>query len=608
MLPYQEKYIENAKEIAGMSSFFSIRSADGFDAWYREWQAAAAHKAALKEENIALLNRHLFPALDELPGASAEDIAQLEAFADRLMDWKNNLDIGVYVAIHDALLSLSRLRGDRSSVIRQLYLLGMGLYYQGRMLSGVEGPGQAACLFQNEMVFTEAGSYIRYFEEIGDEATQGYIIRALANVALCAQGHPRKIDATARALRIIRDPHYRQLAPGLPWDVFMRRCHQQMSIYRSGLAQEDLSREQVAAVLDSCYEVFKPENSAENPSIRWLWPYYDMEFNCGLVDLKTTLNRLETMIRQTAYDQYDLSGLYGNVQLALYYGRMLRDHPALQKEPDRVRFLDRAYRKMQKTLLTCPVEQMDDNFAYTLVMVISGYFEMEGVLPYRQLIIPLMQRFAGETYIDSRRAGDMLRAWCAAIYRQAPGFFDDIPFLRDLSDPGEKERALLDYAENCGLLRDIGLVKMNISRTLQTRHLFETEYQMYQLHTWSGHDDLAQQPSTREYADVALGHHRWYNGAGGYPAEYERTASPCRQMTDVAAVVTYMLEKRDSLTMGQLLHDIFAQEGKRFSPMVTAFLNDEALIGELDRLLHSDGRAYYQSVYTTLTGQEAETP
>jgi len=599
MLPYQEEYVRNVQRIAELFGFTGSDAA-GFAPWFQQRREAEGEMRTLRERNSELLNGFLFPALDALPAASKEEIADLEAFSDRLMDWQNNLDCGVYIAIHDALLSLYRIRQDREGVIRELYKLGMGLYYQGRMLTGIEDEAVDAVHFRNELVFTEAGSYIRYYEEIDDQPTRGYIIRALANIGLCARGYKRRIAVANRVLQITQDPHYRELAPTLPWDAFVRKTHQQMSSNRSNMARNDLTREEIAAVLDSCYEVFKPEEGVENPSIRWLWPYYEMEYNCGYADLKTTMDRLEALIRRTPEGQYDMSGLYGKVQLPMYYGRLIRRNPELKGDSRRMAFLAEAYRGALSTLLACPAERLDEYYFYQICWVVTEYYETEGVPSYRETMTRLMPRLSGELYISSLRKADMLRCCCEWLFAQDSAFFDDIPFLQTIGDDGEKKKALLEYAWRCGLFCDFGMLKMNITRILQTRKLFEGEYQMYQLHTLSGYQDLRKRGSTACFADVALGHHSWYNGAEGYPAGYARIASPYRQMTDAAAMVAYLAE--EELPFAERIQAVFRQEGKRFSPLVTACLNDEALAARLEGILQDSGERYYRGVYDGLMG------
>ena len=226
MLPYQEKYLQNVSEIASLCSFFGSTAPD-FPHWYQEQKEAAARIETCRKENEQLLQQYLFPVLDELHSVPEETLADLDAFADQLLDWKNNLDCGVYVAIHEALLRIFRVRKERDRIIRELYKLGMGLYYLNRMVIGMENEKEAPFLFANEMVFTEAASYFRYYEKIDNEETRGYIIRAMANIALTTHVPKKKIAASAKALQIIDDENYRALASSLPWDAFRQKTHQQ---------------------------------------------------------------------------------------------------------------------------------------------------------------------------------------------------------------------------------------------------------------------------------------------------------------------------------------------------------------------------------------------
>jgi hypothetical protein len=366
MRQYQIEYIENVREAAALADFGAGLD-EGFEEWYRQRLAALERIGKLKRRNTHLLNECLFPCLDVLHEAKDEDLAELSEFADRLLDWKTNLDPGVYTAIHDAMLSLYRMRRNRDAVVRELYKLGMGMYYMDRYVAGLQEDKSAPFRFQNEMVFTEAASYLRRYEEMENEETRGYIVRSLANVALCVRDHKRKIAASSRALKIIRDEKYVRLAPSLPWDRFEQAAHRQMSANRVSLSRGDLSDEELAEVLDSCHEVFQSEQASANPGVRWLWPYYEMEYSCGYVSRECTLERLEKLISDTPAHQYDTNGIYGNVHLVLIYGEILRRHEELRGDLKRLRFLNEANRRLYRTLLNYPANRIDDNLRHNII-------------------------------------------------------------------------------------------------------------------------------------------------------------------------------------------------------------------------------------------------
>ncbi len=598
LLPYQDEYVRNTKEILGLGKR-GPATTGGFDVWFSAVQEESARSARLRQRNMEILNSELFPLLDNLHAASEEQIQSLEEFADVLLDWKNNLDRGICVTIHDALLSLCRVRKDRDGIIRELYKLGMGLFYLNRMVMGIDSKATTSFYFENEMVFTEAAAYLRFFDSIEDDTTRGYILRSLHNIAICVQGSKRKIAASSRMLNVINDEHYRTVAPSLPWDRFLRGVHQQMSSNRAALSGNDLSSSELALVLDSCYEIFKPEEASDNPNIRWLWPYYEMEFTCGYVDLRTTMNRMEKLIDQTPEAQFDSSGLYGNIQLPIYYGRLLKNHPELQRERHCMDFASLAYGKMYKTILALPIEDFSDTFLYDIILIVSDFFEIEGALSYKELVTHMMQKFSPDLYVSSRKTGDIMALLCGAVLEADPSFFDGLPVLDDLSETADRRQVIIDYAEECGLFHDFGQLKMDVGRTLKVRDLLDREFQMFMLHCLSGYGNLKERSSTRRFADIALGHHRWYDGEGGYPEAYVRTESPYRQMTDVAAVASYLVDGYDK-DASKAIAGLLGEKHRRFSPIVTACLTEPDLVASVTQVLSGDGRNYYREIYDNL--------
>ena len=599
MHEWQDQYIRNVQEIKEILPLFGMEKTD-FDTWYAGHLAAEARIKALREENNRLLSDNLFPALDTLHSADKEETNALVRFAGRLMDWKTNLDCGVYVAIHDALLSLYRVRKDRAGVIRELYMLGMGLYYLHRSVTGVECRETESMHFQNEMLFTEAGSYFRYFQTIQDDDTRAYILRAMANVSICTTDFKRRIDASMNFIQVVKSPEYRAMAPSLPWNTYLRRAHQQLSTSRSQLSNEEITQAEVAAVMDSCYEVFKPESQSAEPSLRWLWPYYEMEFHCGYVSLETTVERLETLIREAPEDKYDESGLYGCVQLPIYLGRYMRKNEKLQRDAELRRFLGEAYRKMLRMLMTIPPAMCDENFHHALVMVISDFFEMDGLLSYQEVTARLMQRFAGRLYLQSLKASNLLSCICDFIWNRDPKYFSQLPVLAGIEDTNARRETLLRFARDCGLYHDFGLFKMNMERIQHTRQLFENEDAMYRLHTVSGYDDLRQRESAQPFADIARGHHSSYTGESD-PSGYVRMESPFRQMTDLTALVSDLMENE---TEGVAAWAKGIRQKSRFSPQAAAFLTEKALLDALDSILTGQDMDNCRTAYDFYWGKQ----
>ena len=166
--------------------------------------------------------------------------------------------------------------------------------------------------------------------------------------------------------------------------------------------------------------------------------------------------------------------------------------------------------------------------------------------------------------------------------------------------------------------------------------MFENEQLMYEQHTVSGHGDLAARASTAQFADIALGHHRWYDGSDGYPAHYVRTDSPYRQMTDAAACAAVLAaawqarpseegpssggaigvrsahpaEEGPSSGGAVGIHDSLDEAvkkiqdgaGRQFSPMAAACLSDPEVIKKIRLTLETNEEEYYKEVWEQMQG------
>ena len=56
------------------------------------------------------------------------------------------------------------------------------------------------------------------------------------------------------------------------------------------------------------------------------------------------------------------------------------------------------------------------------------------------------------------------------------------------------------------------------------------------MHPETGAKDLASVPDFACYADIAHGHHRTYDGTGGYPDDFDILHSPCRPVIDLVHI------------------------------------------------------------------------
>ena len=589
MRPYQEEYITNVKE------YISLNPRPGpedqtAEAYTRRFLAQHQRRRQLAERNIELLREKLLPTLDHLSGADAEERQALQEFSVKLYASPKQVDVGLLCQIQEALVALARQEGDRSALIEHLYWLGMGRVALASKLVNMDEVAARyyACVRE---CFQEAASYLTEFDEIEDDNTRSYIIRSLANRALGQ--FPTVGERTRRlkeALGVMEDPYYRSLAPNLPWDQYVKQTHRLMVTSFSHSGERAMSARDVADIMRSVYTVYRGTKLSPRQSFHCA----AIEFYCGVYGVDYFLQQLERQIDAADSRDFSSEGMYALISLPAFYCLYLSRYPERIDERGRF-YIVGLYRRIQSYLDAFPPEQEDENLFFYLRQLICTFIEMEQGIPYRDFLHHLILHFSPEVYIHSRTVAEAAKVLCGALLDREAGFFDDIPFIREVSDPAEKRKAVLDYADGCGVFHDVGVVNCLEIHTRVARRWFPLEDEMARLHSVAGHNLLQSRASTSRYAPIALGHHAWYNGDSvlGYPADYQREQYPERRMVDVIVLANWLADRieedRQILSSNGLFDKMMKRavslSGRQFAAGVTAVLEEEQTRSALRKAL-----------------------
>lgn len=600
MQPYQEEYISNTREIIECTARVRAEGRS-FEEYLTRITENRRRVAGKTKRNVELLRDELFPALDHLFEAGPQELAELQEFAGELLKGREELDVGLFCQIHQAFLSMARLLKDRSGIIRELYWLGIGRNNVCNKLVGLELSESEAYMSPMRLCFTEAAAYLKYYDEIEDTETRGYILRSRANMSLGQfKNASAKIRMVKETLQIMQDPGYREKEPNLPWDRFVYATHQQMAASMSHARDHGMTSQDVADVMESVYIVYQgPVEEAlkrgQTPPAPAAFRLYGVEYYCGLDTLEGLLTKLEDLMDHAELSDFSTDGMFALISVPAFYGQYLQEYPELL--PDRTEYLDALYRRIMDYVEMFPEASENETLFYYLRQLAETFVETGSGITYGEFLRKLLIRFAPEIYVHSWTVGRAAEALCDAIMKEEPDFFNDMDFIREISDPEDRRHAVGKYAVGCGLFHDVG--KLNFLHLYGKigRQWLTGEYEMAQIHTQLGARRLLKRASTCRYAEVALGHHRWYDTTRGYPESFKRLESACRQMVDVIALIDWMenVTETDQLYTGveksfdEALKEAVAQEGRQFSPLLTAWLRDPKVAKSI-RQAFCDGR------------------
>ena len=404
MEPYQEEYIANLREIAALSP--RRQPSEGTLADYTDrLRRDRARQKQLAARNMALLRENLFPVLDNLPEAGPQETEDLRQFAAALIQGRIELDAILYCQIHQSLLGLARHRRDRDGIIRELYSLGIGRYAQCSKLVGLDLSVSAPYTSQMRLCFVEAAAYLKYFDEIQDPDTRGYILRSLANTALGQfRVTSERVRLIKNALQIMQDPAYREREPSLPWDRFVRQTHRLMTASISFSRETAMTAQDVADIMESVYAVYDLHAQAEGAmAARPAFHYYAIEYYCGLDSMEGLLSKTERLLNSADLTDFSVEGMYAVISLTAFYCQYLQEYPEMLAGREEI--VEEQYRRVMRYTESFPPSQESESLLLYLRQLSYTYVETSRSLPYGLFLQKLIFRFAPEIYLHSQAVG-----------------------------------------------------------------------------------------------------------------------------------------------------------------------------------------------------------
>lgn len=140
----------------------------------------------------------------------------------------------------------------------------------------------------------------------------------------------------------------------------------------------------------------------------------------------------------------------------------------------------------------------------------------------------------------------------------------------------------LDFIYEAAFYHDIGKNGIISTVTNDYRPLTDEEYAIIKTHPALGAELLKIAPSLYEkYHDTTLGHHKWYNGKGGYPEDFDNTKSPKRILIDIitlsdcmqAATERIGRNYKEGKTFDMVMEEFRKGAGTKFNPDLVKFID-----------------------------------
>lgn len=217
-------------------------------------------------------------------------------------------------------------------------------------------------------------------------------------------------------------------------------------------------------------------------------------------------------------------------------------------------------------------------------------------------LFQLLVRRQLPTYLHSVMVMYLAEALCKEAMRARPELFTEIENVQ--------REELVGFVKQCALLHDVGKTKITDIVNTQGRKLWDREFLGIQKHPGYGAEMLDTDADLTKYRDVALGHHRFYDGTGGYPKDFDNVSSPYRVIIDLITICDCIDAATDHLgrnykvakTLDMVLEELVAGKGTRYNPDLVEVIENSSGLKKEMRYIVSEGRldimyrAYFESV------------
>ena len=247
-------------------------------------------------------------------------------------------------------------------------------------------------------------------------------------------------------------------------------------------------------------------------------------------------------------------------------------------------------------------------FSMHLNNALENFREIPGGIRFSELCMRMLVAIHPPTYVHSNMVAQLSLCIGRHMLAEHPELFINFPGCDNTEAVNGSADRILDYIYNAALYHDVGKLTIIDTIAMYGRRLLDSEFLMLKKHPDNGANMAEQFDSLKDYADVIRGHHLWYDGSAGYPADFKTADSPYKTVIDIVMVADCMDAATDRVgrsysrgkTLDELIKEIDEGAGKRYSPYVAEILNAPGTYADLKYLLDEGRNQLYRDTFTIL--------
>ncbi len=590
-------------------------------------------RKVIADTNI-LIDEHITPLLTNPESLSPEQAVELKEFAEKLSGYKESIDTGLAYDIRTALAKYAKAVNNDELYINSMFFKGLALFYL------------ETHMFKEEMsqCYDSVIEFSDRYEQFNKE-TRNLIARAYGNSYISVpdldiketyRRYDRAYDFwTTRASKV---------DPGENWNVFYQNlneniCSTTITALRSdrNLGVSEDMRKRLLEAATKLYETDSKDkqlqtNDYTTSQVKHYYYYYAARYYNGLIDSKQLLDLLYSIYKQADND-YNYDDLYKKLHVAGLYLYYL--HHAQVED----------FTKDDKIFITKEIEadvfnyvmSIPDNMSRSYVTTMLTHFAIGSHhvfddMAYLKLLLSLTVFRHAPTYVHSVMVSKISYAITEYLIKYHPESFVGLPGFANTEDVKKQAAQILLFVWYAGLVHDIGKIVYSHMVSFYVRKLNDKEFEMIQQHALKAKGFIKASPNIEVdamvydtvenvtsisfgdnhglfscFSDVAMGHHKSYDGTFGYPKDFNNLESPVKPIIDIISIADSIDAATDTIgrsyahekNLIDMKEDLLSQINTRYCPITTQLIfNEPRLYNAIDKIISKDRFDLYFSCFS----------
>lgn len=579
----------------------------------------------LAKMNQIILDEFYYPLLQPGVDLSDKDIDLLRDFSELLLDATSmeNIDLPMLYIQSEKLLEDAEKKEDDRLILLALDNMVMASYAMLTVTLRLY-PCYDICFKYRDNGINAANRIIEYldkekFKKLDDYCKEIVLINSRYisamfewgdNIDFDKQTH-QDMEMMERSLALADDPFYLNEAPNYNWDYHKFRTLQYITCFTEYRNQKRFDDELLKKILGYTEQFIDflnnniPEMIEEcTPSTQDLYLLRN-KFLAKAISLEDYKQGLRDLFARREMTNYSSFVLYTNFTVPYEYILVL-DRDNLTKEDTEL--LRDFYNEMIGYIYHMPKIGVLSFMLSFLSYILRNYIEVEGAPSLEEMCLSLMAALHPPTFVHTMSVADFSTALTKHLLNRSPELFIGILDIQTKEEVIERKKEILEFVRHSALCHDIG--KLFIIETIITygRKLLPSEFDLIKAHPEAGACLLDKYESTKAYAEMATGHHKWFDNSTGYPMEFDMDNAKNKVIISLLTVADCLDASTDSVgrnykegkTLDEYITEIEHDSGTRYAPYVVSMLRDKEVYDELKELLEKDRDENYRKTYDLL--------